>query len=46
MNKQVLLIGINKYKILPGLKYACQDAEAVADSLKQNYFFRTTRLWF
>ncbi len=39
MKKQALLIGINNYKILPGLKYARQDAEAVADSLKQNYCF-------
>ena len=39
MKKQALLIGINEYQILPGLKYARQDAEAVADSLKQNYCF-------
>ncbi len=39
LKKQALLIGINNYKILPGLKYARQDAEAVADSLKQNYCF-------
>ena len=39
MKKQALLIGINKYKILPELKYARQDAEAVADSLKKNYCF-------
>ena len=39
MKKQALLIGINEYQILPGLKYARQDAEAVADSLKQNYNF-------
>ena len=39
MKKQALLIGINQYQILPELKYARQDAEAVADSLKQNYCF-------
>ncbi len=39
MKKQALLIGINEYQILPELKYARQDAEAVADSLKQNYCF-------
>ena len=39
MKKQALLIGINEYQILPGLKYARQDAEAVSDSLKQNYGF-------
>ena len=39
MKKQALLIGINEYQILPGLKYARQDAEAVADALKQNYCF-------
>ena len=39
MKKQALLIGINEYQILPGLKYARQDAEAVANSLKQNYCF-------
>ena len=39
MKKQALLIGINEYQILPTLKYARQDAEAVADSLKQNYCF-------
>jgi hypothetical protein len=39
MKKQALLIGINEYQILPALKYARQDAEAVADSLKQNYCF-------
>ncbi|MBR6435856.1 MAG: caspase family protein, partial [Thermoguttaceae bacterium] len=39
MKKQALLIGINEYQILPGLKYARQDADAVADSLKQNYGF-------
>ena len=30
MKKQALLIGINDYQILPGLKYARQDAEAVS----------------
>ena len=39
IKKQALLIGINQYAILPALKYARQDAEAVADSLKQNYCF-------
>ena len=39
MKKQALLIGINEYQILPELKYARQDAEAVADALKQNYCF-------
>ena len=39
MKKQALLIGINEYQILPGLKYARQDAEAIANSLKQNYCF-------
>ncbi len=39
MKKQALLIGINEYQILPELKYARQDAKAVADSLKQNYCF-------
>ena len=39
MKKQALLIGINQYQILPELKYARQDAEAAADSLKQNYCF-------
>ncbi len=39
MKKQALLIGINEYQILPGLKYARQDAEAVANSLRQNYCF-------
>ena len=39
MKKQALLIGINEYQILPALKYARQDAEAVANSLKQNYCF-------
>ena len=39
MKKQALLIGINDYEILPGLKYARQDAEAVEQTLKQNYCF-------
>ena len=39
IKKQALLIGINEYQALPRLKYARQDAEAVADSLKQNYCF-------
>ena len=39
MKKQALLIGINDYQILPELKYARQDAEAVEQSLKQNYCF-------
>ena len=39
IKKQALLIGINQYAILPALKYARQDAEAVADSLKRNYCF-------
>ena len=39
MKKQALLIGINEYQILPGLKYARQDAEAVEQALKQNYCF-------
>ena len=39
MKKQALLIGINQYAILPELKYARQDAEAVEESLKQNYIF-------
>ncbi|MBR5711010.1 MAG: SUMF1/EgtB/PvdO family nonheme iron enzyme [Thermoguttaceae bacterium] len=39
MKKQALLIGINKYQILPELKYARQDAEAVELALKQNYCF-------
>ncbi len=39
MKKQALLIGINQYQILPGLKYARQDAEAVEQALKQNYCF-------
>ena len=37
--KQALLIGINQYQILPELKYARQDAEAVEQALKQNYCF-------
>ncbi len=39
MKKQALLIGINEYQLMSKLKYARQDAEAVADSLKQNYCF-------
>ncbi len=39
MKKQALLIGINQYQFLTELKYARQDAEAVAVSLKQNYCF-------
>ena len=39
VKKQALLVGINEYQILPGLRYARQDAEAVADSLKKNYCF-------
>ncbi|MBR5710785.1 MAG: SUMF1/EgtB/PvdO family nonheme iron enzyme [Thermoguttaceae bacterium] len=39
MKKQALLIGINQYQILPELKYARQDAEAVEQALKQNYCF-------
>ncbi|MBR5161998.1 MAG: caspase family protein, partial [Thermoguttaceae bacterium] len=39
MKKQAFLIGINDYQILPQLRYARQDAEAVAESLKQNYCF-------
>ena len=39
MKKQALLIGINQYEILPELKYARQDAEAVEQSLKYNYCF-------
>ena len=39
MKKQALLIGINEYPILPKLNFARQDAESVADSLKQNYCF-------
>lgn len=39
VKKQALLIGINDYQILPELRYARQDAEAVADSLKKNYCF-------
>ncbi|MBR5160414.1 MAG: caspase family protein, partial [Thermoguttaceae bacterium] len=39
IKKQALLIGIDQYAILPALKYARQDAEAVADSLKRNYCF-------
>ncbi|MBR5162059.1 MAG: caspase family protein, partial [Thermoguttaceae bacterium] len=39
MKKQALLIGINEYQILPELKYARQDAEAVEQALKQNYCF-------
>ncbi|MBR5160744.1 MAG: caspase family protein, partial [Thermoguttaceae bacterium] len=39
MNKQALLIGINQYQVLPELKYARQDAKAIADSLQRNYSF-------
>ena len=39
MKKKALLIGINEYQILPELKYARQDAEAVEQALKQNYGF-------
>ncbi len=39
VKKQALLIGINQYAILPALKYARQDAECVAESLKRNYCF-------
>ncbi|MBQ3351612.1 MAG: SUMF1/EgtB/PvdO family nonheme iron enzyme [Thermoguttaceae bacterium] len=39
IKKQALLIGINEYQILPELKYARQDAEAVEQALKQNYCF-------
>ena len=39
MKKQALLIGINQYQNLSKLKYARQDAEAVADALKENYGF-------
>ena len=39
MKKQALLIGINQYQFLPELKYARQDADAVANSLQQNYCF-------
>ena len=39
MKKQALLIGINEYQILPELKYARQDAEAIEQALKQNYCF-------
>ena len=39
MKKQALLVGINKYEILPELKYAREDAEAVEQSLKNNYCF-------
>ncbi|MBQ2622667.1 MAG: SUMF1/EgtB/PvdO family nonheme iron enzyme [Thermoguttaceae bacterium] len=39
LKKQALLIGINKYQNLTELKYARQDAEAVAEALKQNYCF-------
>ncbi|MBR6436126.1 MAG: caspase family protein, partial [Thermoguttaceae bacterium] len=39
MKKQALLIGINEYQILPELKFARQDAEAVEQALKQNYCF-------
>ena len=39
VKKLALLIGINQYQFLPELKYARQDAEAVADALKKNYCF-------
>ncbi|MBR5710716.1 MAG: caspase family protein [Thermoguttaceae bacterium] len=39
MKKQALLIGINEYPNLPKLKFARQDAESVAGSLKLNYGF-------
>ena len=39
MKKLALLIGINKYQNLAELKYARQDAEAVAEALKENYCF-------
>ena len=39
MKKQALLVGINEYEILPELKYARQDAEAIEQSLKYNYCF-------
>ena len=39
MKKQALLIGINEYAMLPELRFARQDAEAVEQVLKQNYSF-------
>lgn len=39
MKKLAVLIGINQYQNLSELKYARQDAEAVADALKENYGF-------
>lgn len=37
--KQAILIGINEYEILSPLKYARQDAQEVAQALKQNCGF-------
>ena len=39
LRKQALLIGINQYAVLPELKFARQDAEAVGTILKENYGF-------
>jgi len=39
MKRRALLIGINEYKLLGELKYARQDAEAVAEALCQYYGF-------
>ncbi|MDO4570553.1 MAG: caspase family protein [Planctomycetia bacterium] len=39
MSKFAFLTGINQYSLLPQLKFARQDAEAVAGVLRENYQF-------
>ena len=34
-----IVIGINKYEKVSPLDYACNDAQAVAETLKQNFSF-------
>ena len=39
MKKCAFLFGVNDYAELPQLRYARQDAEAVAEALRESYGF-------
>lgn len=44
MSQDALIVGINRYQYLPGLKAPALDAEAIAQRLEEDGEFRTQRL--
>ncbi len=44
MSRDALVVGINQYQVLPTLRAAAVDAEAIAQRLSQNGEFRVQRL--